>query len=208
MIIQLKDNWHLQTGCTLPLIVVGLLVPFVRWLTQADWTIKSNRLSMGRVQGLLFDATLKRSSTWSRKVVTENAFLRLWDGERGSLLDARRTRKEDKCVTLMDKDVFSTAGILQLVKDAVKKGPWEKKVYRMQNGGSHARIRWKKRIKIQGQVLGSQAVTLNIQSLLDFLSWIAWKSFALPLPLHFSFHHVNHETTFWWANSWTVIYFI
>jgi hypothetical protein len=68
--------------------------------------------------------TLKRSFTLSGKLVSENALLQLWDTEKDSLLNARRTRKEDKRVALMGKDVLSTAGILQLVKDAVKKkGP-------------------------------------------------------------------------------------
>jgi hypothetical protein len=60
-------------------------------------------------------------------VVSENALLRRSNAEKDSLLNARRTRKKGKRITLKGKHVFSTAEILQLVKDAEKEAPKKKK---------------------------------------------------------------------------------
>jgi hypothetical protein len=70
---------------------------------------------------------LKRSSTLLEKVVSENALLRRSNAEKDSLLNARRTRKKGKRITLKGKHVLSTAEILQLVEDAEKEAPKKKK---------------------------------------------------------------------------------
>jgi hypothetical protein len=60
-------------------------------------------------------------------VVSKNALLRRSNAEKDSLLNARRTRKKGKRITLKGKHVLSTAEILQLVEDAEKEAPKKKK---------------------------------------------------------------------------------
>jgi hypothetical protein len=110
---------HFRIGYTPPLMVLGLFSALT--LSEVTNLRQLNNQIIPAVSNSNPRTTLKRSFTLSGKLVSENALLQLWDTEKDSLLNARRTRKEDKRVALMGKDVLSTAGILQLVKDAVKK---------------------------------------------------------------------------------------
>lgn len=60
-------------------------------------------------------------------MVSENALLRRSNAEKNSLLNARRTRKKGKRITIKGKHVLSTAEMLQLVEDAEKEAPKKKK---------------------------------------------------------------------------------